>query len=114
SECASSNLFAVIHGKLVTAPAGPKVLPGITRLVLLELAREMGIDAIERPIREAEARAAEELFITSTTRELSWVASWDGKPIGAARCGTITKRLHEVFLRRIAQETALAPAGHPM
>jgi len=55
TECSSSNLFAVIGGKLVTHPIGSKVLPGITRMVLLEIAGEMGIEVDERAIGENEA-----------------------------------------------------------
>src|SRR5205085_3698064 len=94
SECSVSNFFAVIDGRLITHPADPKVLPGITRLVLLDLGRQMGIDIVERPLRQQEAMAADEVFITSTTRELGWVSSWDGQRI-ADSCGRITRKLHE-------------------
>src|SRR5215217_3811480 len=57
SECSASNLFAVIGGRLVTCPIGPKVLPGITRKVLLELAGELGIPVEERAMTLAEAKA---------------------------------------------------------
>ena len=67
TECSASNLFAVINGKLVTHPVGTKVLPGITRGVLLEIAEELEIEVDERAIREEEAPRAAELFITSTT-----------------------------------------------
>lgn len=103
SECSASNFFAVIGGKLVTHPVGPKVLPGITRAVLLDCARELGIGVEERPIRLEEAKAADELFITSTTREISPVGTWDGAPVG--RGNTITLRLHRALRERVARET---------
>jgi D-alanine transaminase len=105
-ECSASNLYAVIAGRVVTHPVGPKVLPGITRAVLLEVASELGIPMDERPLKEAEAMSADEVFITSTTREISWVGSWNGKTAGGGRCGPITKRLHEGIVDRVKRETA--------
>jgi D-alanine transaminase len=105
TECASSNLIAVIGGKLVTHPLGSKVLPGITRALLLEAAPEMGIEVDERPLREEEAVRANELFITSTTREVSWVARWNDRYIGQGRCGPVTLRLHRALQQRVRRET---------
>jgi D-alanine transaminase len=102
TECSASNLFAVVGGRVVTHPVGPKVLPGITRAVLLDIASELGIGVDERPLREDEARRADEVFITSTTREISWVSTWNGQPVGTARgCGPVTRRLHEALQRRV-------------
>lgn len=105
SECSTANLFGVISGKLVTHPVGPKVLPGITRAVLLELAAELGIAVEERAMTEAEAAGADEMFITSTTRELSWVNGWSGKPVGSGKCGPVTLKLHQAYLEKVRQET---------
>jgi D-alanine transaminase len=79
TECSATNIFAVIGGKLVTHPVGSKVLPGITRAVLLDCAAELDIPVEERGFVEEEALRASELFITSTTRELSWVARWNDR-----------------------------------
>lgn len=100
SECSASNLFAVGRGVLVTAPVGPKVLPGITRQVLLEIAAEQGIPVIERNPTEFECRCGEELFITSTTRELGWVSHWNGAQVHD-RPGEITLRLHRAYQERV-------------
>jgi D-alanine transaminase len=110
TECSASNLFAVIGGKLVTHPVGSKVLPGITRAVLLDAATQLGITVDERGYSEEEAVRASELFITSTTREVSWVARWNDRYIGQARCGPVTLALHRALCKRITQETA-ASAG---
>jgi D-alanine transaminase len=104
TECSASNLFAVVGDKLVTHPIGSKVLPGITRAVLLHCAAGLGIEVDERPIREEEAARAGELFITSTTREISWVASWNDRYIGQGRCGPITTALHRALQNRINEE----------
>jgi D-alanine transaminase len=105
SECAASNLFAVIDGALVTHPVGSRVLPGITRAVLLECARSLDIPLQERPLGEKETIAADELFITSTTREISWVGMWNEQTIGTGVCGPITRALHEALRDRVAMET---------
>jgi D-alanine transaminase len=105
TECSASNLFAVINGKIVTHPVGSRVLPGITRAVLFECAAELGIEVDERPLRDAEAVRAQELFITSTTREVSWVARWNDKYIGQGRCGPVTLKLHRAYRERVRTAT---------
>jgi len=104
TECATSNLFMVSRNILLTHPAGPKVLPGITRALLLNLAGELGIPAIERPVSEAEVLAADEVFITSTTRELAWVTQWNSRPIANSKCGAITTRLHAAYQSRVSEQ----------
>jgi D-alanine transaminase len=107
TECSTSNLFAVIGDKLVTHPIGTKVLPGITRHMVLEIAGELGIEVDERAIREEEAPRADELFITSTTREINWVSRWNDTYIGQGRCGPTTLKLHHALVERIRQETGV-------
>jgi D-alanine transaminase len=101
TECSASNFYAVIGGRVITHPVGPKVLPGITRAVLFEVAAELGIAMDERPLRDDEARAADEVFISSTTREISWVSTWNGKPAGGGKCGPVTRRLHKSLRKRV-------------
>jgi D-alanine transaminase len=103
TECAASNFFAVISGKLLTHPVGPKVLPGITRAVLLDCAKELGIAVEERVMKLEEAQRADEIFITSTTREISPVSHWDGRAVAKSR--TVTARLHGKLRERVAEET---------
>jgi len=104
AEGASSNLFAVIDDVLVTHPVGPRVLPGVTRAVVLDCARELGIPANERPLHIDEAKAASEVFITSTTRQIVPVFKWDDKIVGGGRCGPITMRLHEALEEAIRRD----------
>jgi len=110
SECSTSNLFFVFGGKLVTHPVGAKVLPGITREYLIECARDLRIAVEERPVREDEVTRAEEIFISSTTREVSWVSKWNGRPVGGTRCGAVTEKVHRALRERIAQETGVNAA----
>jgi D-alanine transaminase len=106
NECSASNLFAVIDGGLVTHPVGPKVLPGITRAVLLRCAAATGIAVEERPMREREAMDAAELFITSTTREVSWVSRWNQRSVGSSRPGPVTIALHRALQEHVLAETS--------
>ncbi len=108
TEGSASNLFAVVGGKLVTPPVGSKVLPGITRAIVIDLAAELGIEVDERAIREDEAPRADELFVTSTTREVAWVSRWNDIYIGCGRCGRVTAALHRALRDRIRANTARA------
>jgi D-alanine transaminase len=106
AEGASSNLFTVIDDVLVTHPIGSRVLPGITRAVVLECARQLGTLVDERPLHIDEAKSAREIFITSTTRQIVPVFKWDDRPVGGERCGRITMRLHEALEEVIRRDVA--------
>lgn len=97
TEGASSNLFAVRGGRLTTPPLAAGILEGITRGVVLRLARSLGLPAEEGPLAVEELAGAEELFITSTAREILPVTRLDGRPVGSGRVGPVTRRLHEAF-----------------
>ncbi len=53
-----------------------------------------------------DAKSADEVFITSTTREISWVGKWDGQTVGGGRCGPVTLRLHRALRERVVRETS--------
>lgn len=101
AEGTSSNIFIVIDNALITHPIGPRVLPGVTRDVVMECAKTSGIDVIERPIHIDEAKRAQEVFITSTTRHLMWIKTWDDTAI-AASSGPLTRRLSAAFDRYVS------------
>lgn len=98
-EGSSSNLFAVIDGRVVTYPLGPRILGGITRQVALELAQELKYPTAEGPILLSDLDRATELFLTSTTAEVLPIVRVDGRPIGDGRPGPITRSLREAFMR---------------
>lgn len=107
TEGASSNAWIVDRqGRLVTRPLGPAILGGVTRDVVLELARGEGIGIDERPFSVAEAQAAREAFLTSTTALVLPVTEIDGRPVGNGRPGAITRLL----AARYAARCGLAPA----
>lgn len=97
TEGASSNLFAVRSGRLTTPPLGAGILEGVTRGVVLRLARELGVPVEEAGLDVEGLGRADELFITSTAREILPVTHLDGRPVGAGRVGPVTRRLHEAF-----------------
>jgi D-alanine transaminase len=104
-EGALSNLFAVLGGSLRTHPADHHVLPGVTRNLVLGLARQHGIPAAERAFSKAELFAAEEVFLTGTTADVCPVVRVDGKSIGQGGIGPITARLGRLLAEMLDAET---------
>ncbi|MEA3410881.1 MAG: D-amino acid aminotransferase [Pseudomonadota bacterium] len=92
-EGAATNLFIVSGGVIVTPPKGVDLLPGITRDVILELVRKNETAHEEREIPEAELRAAGEVWITSSTKEVLAVTSLDGDPVGDGRPGPVWRKI---------------------
>ncbi|MDX1656140.1 MAG: aminotransferase class IV [Candidatus Competibacteraceae bacterium] len=96
-EGAASNLFMVRHGELVTPPKDRRILPGITRDLVLELARGDGIPVREADIPAAELVLAEEVWLTSSTREIVPVSRIDDQPVGTGRPGPLFARVRELY-----------------
>ena len=101
AEGTNSNVFLVAAGTLRTPSLECGILSGITREVVLEVARAASIPVREERILLGSLRAAEEVFLTSTTRELLPVVRLDGRPVGDGRPGALTRRLHTLFRARI-------------
>lgn len=98
-EGSSTNAWIVTKaGVLVTHPAGNEILNGITRLGVLAAAKKHGIAVEERPFTVAEAKAAKEAFITSTTSHVLPVVSIDGQPVGNGHPGEATRALLAGYL----------------
>lgn len=103
AETNATNLFLVRDGEVHT-PAAESCLPGITRRVVLELARADGLVAVERHITPSELYTADEIFTTGTMGELSPVLEIDDREIGDGQPGPVTRRLQDLFHRRATQE----------
>jgi D-alanine transaminase len=101
TEGAISNVMVAQGGTVVTAPEGACILSGVTRTLVLDLARSAGVRVQERFVSQAEIYEADEVFLTGTTVEILAVVRIDGKVIGDGRPGPITKRLAERFTSRI-------------
>lgn len=97
TEAAASNVFALLDGVLVTPPKGPELLPGITRDLVLELAQENGIAAREGDITLDALRRAEEIWVSSSTREIVPVVELDGKPVGDGKAGAAWRRMDGLY-----------------
>lgn len=102
TEGSSTNTFIVKDGCLHTHPADNLILHGITRKVTLELARELEIPVTESAFFVEELFRADEVFITSTTMEITPVISIDGRKVGNGNPGSLTRQLQEAFEKRIA------------
>jgi D-alanine transaminase len=104
SEGTHTSFFGVLNGKLLTAPNSPHILPGITRGLILRLAKRAGIDLQEHELRRPDLARVSELFLTGTTSEVLPVVRADGQPIAGGKPGPITRRL-QVAYREAVQET---------
>lgn len=94
----TSAWIATAEGELVTRPTGNEILPGVTRSVIAEVARELGLALRFRPFSRDEAYAAREAFLTSTSNFVLPITRIDGKPVGAGRPGPIAARLRAAYL----------------
>jgi D-alanine transaminase len=94
TEGASTNVFAVLDGVLRTHPADRHILPGVTREIVLDLARVLGLPAREEAVTLAEVARASELFLTGTTTDIMPVVRLDGRPVGAGQPGPVARQLH--------------------
>lgn len=97
TEGAASNVFAVIDGVLVTPPKGPRLLPGITRDLILELAAAHGIAWREADITHAALSSAAEVWLTSSTREILAVTTLDQRPVGNGKPGPVYQRMLALY-----------------
>jgi branched-chain amino acid aminotransferase len=105
ADGSGENVFAVIHGQLVTPPLSASCLPGITRHAVIEMAETVGIPTVERDLTRAELYFADEVFLTGTAAEVTPVASIDDHHIGT---GPITKQLQTIFFDVVHGRHALS------
>ncbi|MFN3397952.1 MAG: D-amino acid aminotransferase [Sulfurimicrobium sp.] len=93
SEGAASNIFVVKEGVLLAPPKDHLMLPGITYDVVLELAAAHGIPARVAPVAEGTLRDADEIWLTSSTREVQAITRLDGRPVGTGEPGPLFRRM---------------------
>jgi branched-chain amino acid aminotransferase len=96
-ECAMSNIFLVVKGELWTPPTTAGILAGVTRAFVLDLATRAGIPTREDVLREEDLASADEVFFTSTTREIVPVSRVDDRVIGGGTPGPVTTGLRALF-----------------
>lgn len=110
SETNATNVFLVKRGALLT-PHADSCLPGITRGVVIHIARREGISLVERNISLTEAYTADEMFTTGTMGELSPVLEVDGRRIGEGKLGDLTKGLRQLHSEWVRENGEPLPVG---
>ncbi len=100
AECTAANIFAVKNGKIYTPPLNSGCLEGVTRGILAEIAPEAGINVVEQNLRPEDLYSAEEVFISSTNRNIIGVGEIAGHKIAAAP-GPITRQVEELFVAHV-------------
>jgi D-alanine transaminase len=104
TEASASNVFVAKNGRLLSPPKSNLILPGITYDVVVEIAREVGIPIEFRDVREAEVRGADEVWLTSSSKEILAVVQLDGKAVGEGRPGALFRKAYagyQDFKRRV-------------
>jgi len=112
AECSQSNLFAVRDGTVLTPPLDAGLLEGVTRNFLFDVGSALAIPVREEVLRPADLARVDELFLTSTTREVIPITRVGDTPVGTGRPGEITARLLAGFRARAEQLTRPAAAPH--
>jgi D-alanine transaminase len=99
TEGAAGNIFIVTNGIVQTPPKSNLLLPGITRDLVVELCRDNDIPCIEETISETQLHAADELWVTSSTKEIVPVIRLNGEPVGTGHPGARWRQLIELYQR---------------
>jgi D-alanine transaminase len=97
TEASASNVLVVIGGRIVVPPKDNLILPGITYDAVLEFARDAGLPFDVRPVPKTEALAADEMWLSSSTKEVLAVTTVDGKPFAGGTPGPVFRRTYALF-----------------
>ncbi|NLE37698.1 MAG: branched-chain-amino-acid transaminase [Pirellulaceae bacterium] len=97
AECTGDNIFVVRGGRILTPPNEAGILEGVTRDVVIDLARQSGIEVRETPLTKHDVFIADECFLTGTAAEVIPVVKVDSRPIGNGKPGLITQKLIGLF-----------------
>jgi D-alanine transaminase len=106
TEGAQSNAFMVLDDVMRTHPPGPRVLTGVTRDVVLEIAAELGLPVREEAVHAIDLSRTSEVFFTGTTTDVMPVVQIDGRPVGTGRPGPVARQLQEKLRERLDAVTA--------
>jgi len=102
TEASSSNVLLAIDGTIVAPPKDNLILPGITYDAAFEFASDAGLPIVSRPVSREETLAADEMWLSSSTKEVIAVTTVDGRPFGSGVPGPVFRRMYEVFQARKA------------
>ena len=103
-EASGDNVFIVKNGRILTPPGYLGALEGITKNVVMELARKLGYDVREEPFTLHDVYVADEMFLTGTAAEVIPVVNVDGRVIGVGQPGEITKQLITAFREIVTKD----------
>ncbi len=104
AECTGDNIFIVYGQRVITPPIHVGALEGITRGVVMDLAREQGLEVAEEMFRLPAVYNADECFLTGTAAEVVPVTEVDGRKIGSGEPGPVTKKLRQRFIEYVREE----------
>ena len=110
-EGTKANLFLTAKGVVRTAPNGPRILPGVTRVAVIEAARRLGLTVEERAFTVEEMYAAQEVFFASTTLWTYPLVSVEGRPIGSGKPGPVVKMLRDALYEEFRAPAPAASRG---
>ena len=108
TEGAATNVFAVFDGVLCTHPLTQRILPGVTRKVLMEIIAELELPVKEEVIALSRLALAEEIFVCGSTTDVTPVVTVDGQKVGNGKPGPMTVKLREAFEARLYQAAGAA------
>jgi D-alanine transaminase len=97
TEASASNVFVVRNGVILSPPKSNLILPGITYDVIAEIAAAAGLPLEYRDIGEAEVRGADEVWVTSSSKEVLAIVTLDGKPVAGGLPGPMFRRVHALY-----------------
>ncbi len=97
TEASASNVLIVKSGTIFAPPKDNLILPGITYDAALELARQGGLPFAIRPVTKEEALSADEMWLSSSTKEVLAVSTLDGRPFGSGKPGPVYRRMYALF-----------------
>ena len=109
AEGTGDNLFLLRDGVLMTPPASAGILEGITRGLVMRIARQRGMTVEEKTLIRHDLYVADEVFLTGTAAEVIAVTSIDHRPIGDGAPGKVTRQLREEFVAYTRGELTLRP-----
>ena len=96
-ECSASNFFIVSNGAVMTPPKSQHLLPGITRDHIIDLLKHNDISISESPLTLDDLRQADEIWVTSSIKEVTAATELDGKPVGDGLPGQHWKIIYQLF-----------------
>lgn len=108
TEASASNVLIVKDGTLVVPPKDNHILPGITYDAAMEFARDAGVPLVVRLVPKAEALAADEMWLSSSTKEVLAITTVDGKPFAGGKPGPVFRRIWAVFRQKKPKARAAA------